>query len=283
MALFGMIGSGLAALNSACGTQGGVNTAAGDAGERTLASPSSKPGLPGVFATDALESPRQQDRFFKCELASYTSDQWTEVKTEGEGDDRIILSRVNNPVSDLPVAPVQARTMIHAPFDKVLAVYIAAERNMEWADPSTIKTIDVLQSNRKDRFLIYSRVKGVYPVADRDYYLESRVRVSPEQKLVESVSLDVPGPSTDAVRMKRLENQWLLRAVGPNTTELTIKSISNPGGSLTFVPSAVINHFAQDVPIELVNAFRKQVLTGTGYEGEQARVRTLWPALFASG
>lgn len=117
------------------------------------AAPNRLPETPSTFTLPSLHSAMSAaDEFetstarpasvFNAEIASYSGDQWKKVKSIGEGDDCITLSRVTEPSSDLPISPVQAKTIVHAPLDKVLAVFMGGERNLEWSDQAKSKSYD---------------------------------------------------------------------------------------------------------------------------------------------
>ena len=239
--------------------------------------------LAGPRLIDALETARgDASPFFDVELASYTNEQWQKVVSAGEGDDRITLSKIASPVSALPLSPLQAKTIVHAPLDMVLAVFTRLDRNMEWLDAKKIKTFEIRENNNRDRWEMYHRLRGSFPVSDRDYYVESRLRVFPEQRVVESVAVGVAGrPTSDATRMKRLEVRWLFTALGPNTVEITHQNLSDPGGNIAMIPTSLLDRFTRDLPIDMLSAFRAHVLGASGYDSDRARVRSVWPELFA--
>ncbi len=169
--------------------------------------------------------------------------------------DGIRVSRLVDPAGP-PVS--RAETEIEAGLFEVLAVLRDAPRRVEWL--SRCVESRNLTEPEGGVALSYTRTRGVWPVADRDSVVRSRVRIAPEgdAAVVELESVESPlAPEVEGVvRLPHLRAAYRLREVAPGRVRVDYRNSVDLGGR---VPGFVQRFVREDMPFETVRGLRAQV------------------------
>lgn len=104
----------------------------------------------------------------------------------------------------------------------------------------------------------YLVISGIWPVSDRD----AVVRVQAVRQNDGSVLMTASGmadkypPQGCCVRIPRMESSWLVVPQGPDRTQVTLSTKSDPGGAL---PLWIANLVANDMPRKTLVALAREV------------------------
>jgi len=200
--------------------------------------------------------------------ADSTTD-WRLVREE----DGVALSRRDG---DLPT--FRGVTVVDESLPQVLAVLRDVPRHVEWR--SGCVEARVLGRESPSVAILYNRVEGTWPAADRDAVMRSETRVAgPDAARIDVRAIDSPlAPERDgAVRMPVLVGSYALRALGPERTRVEYRMRLSLGGS---VPGWLARYAAEDMPIATLGGLRRQARQT---RGTYAAFVSAWPEASARG
>lgn len=169
-------------------------------------------------------------------------------------------------------------TVIDASLPRVLAVLRDVSRHVEWRSRCVESRILARESPRVA--LLYNRIAGSWPVADRDAVLRSETHVDgPDAAHIDLRAVDSPlAPARDgAVRMPRLEGRYALRALAPERTRVEYRMQLDLGG---VVPGWLARFATEDMPVRTLAGLRRQV---EATQGAYAAFVRAWPEAAARG
>lgn len=172
----------------------------------------------------------------------------------------------------------RAVAVVEASLPQVLAVLRDVPRHVEWR--SRCVESRVLSRESPKVAILYNRIDGIWPIADRDVVIRSVTRVDgPDAARIDLHVADSPlAPDPDgAVRMPQLDGSYALRAEGPARTRVEYRMKLSLGGA---VPAWITRFASEDMPIATLTGLRRQVAKMQG--AYDAFVRA-WPQAAAQG
>lgn len=150
---------------------------------------------------------------------------------------------------------VKGTAVIDAPLRKVALVLLDDARAPEWIDH--LAEARVVRMISPEEYIDYTRVSLPLPLSDRDFVTDVSMAIDPAAKtlLMRSVPAKDPlVPPRGPVRAL-LDGTFLLRAVAPDRTELTVELMSDPGG---WLPAWLVNFFQKDWAVKSIDGIRAQ-------------------------
>lgn len=179
---------------------------------------------------------------------------------------------------DADPAAFRAVAVLEAGLPHVLAVLRDVPRHVEWRNRCLESR--VLERESPHVAVLYNRIDGLWPVADRDVVLRSETRVDgPAAAHIDLHAVDsalAPGPN-GAVRMPRLDGRYALRALGPARTRVEYRMKLDLGGA---VPGWIARYVIEDMPLATLAGLRRQV---AATQGAYAGFVRAWPEASARG
>lgn len=165
----------------------------------------------------------------------------------------------------------RGRGVIPSSYKQILAVLADHKRKLEWMESCV--------GNRKvrdygpGRVVMYNRTGSTVPlVSDRDVVMESNVDIWADRRQITIDIWNVDDPSAPevdgVVRMPEIKASWVLRALGPDRTEVTYNVRADPGGA---IPHWVVNMVAKKIPFKTLRNLRNQAKK-PGYDEQLAFV-----------
>jgi hypothetical protein len=185
------------------------------------------------------------------------TDDWQHLTTE-QG---IEISQREIPGQHLPV--FRGVGVIEANLYEIMAVISDFDKLPQWMH----KCIEARLLRREGDLVTYSysRTDAPWPVRDRYVVLRSEaVLVAPGEEVhvhFRSVDSEPAEPVRGAVRMRRIEGHYRLRALAPGETWVEYQVASDPGGML---PAWIVERTSQDFPLRTLLNLRKQVARTRG-------------------
>lgn len=104
----------------------------------------------------------------------------------------------------------------------------------------------------------YLVIAGIWPVSDRDAVVRVQATRQPDGSVLMTASgmADKYPQQSCCVRIPRMESSWRVVAQGPDRTEVTLTTKSDPGGAL---PLWIANLVANDMPRKTLQALAKEM------------------------
>jgi len=161
-----------------------------------------------------------------------------------------------NPKTGLPI--IRVRTRIAASLPEVLGVVTDINNSCSWAGRCAEARVIRRDGPFKNR--VYSRRKGPWPVSDRDFELDSEVKITKhgKQAVVRFWQVKRPliKPRSGVVRVPIMRGYYKLVAAGPGATDYEFQVEADPGG---WIPRWVYKWSAKSGPFESARNLRKRV------------------------
>lgn len=154
----------------------------------------------------------------------------------------------------MPVKAFRGATDVQYPILHVLAVLADVDAFPRWIFQCKVaRRSPDMPENR-----FYMRFDGIWPVSDRDVYLETTVTQEPGSHAVLDASQEVHHmPETHGcVRIPHLRNQWLLTPLAEGWTKVDFQTLVDPGG---MVPGMVADLVATRTPVETLEGLQRQL------------------------
>jgi hypothetical protein len=167
--------------------------------------------------------------------------------------------------------------VLEASLPHVLAVLRDVPRHVEWR--SRCVESRILRIESRNVAILYNRIAGRWPIADRDAVLRSETRVDgPDAARIELRAADSPEAPDPrgAVRMP-LEGVYELRSEGPERTRVDYRMQIELGG---YVPRWLASFATEDMPVATLEGLRRQVAATRGAYDDFVRA---WPEAAARG
>ncbi len=161
--------------------------------------------------------------------------------------------------------------LMPVPIAKVADVLLDdnAEKKKQWID--MIKDFKVLQAG-KDQTVVYSAYDLPWPLSDRDYVIQSNLRIDNEanQVVIDLKSVEHPkSPNTIGVRAELVRSLYKLVPKPGRMTEVTVEIQTDPKGEL---PKWLVNVIQKGWPANTLRKMELQALQPT--TKENLRIKT---------
>ena len=155
-------------------------------------------------------------------------------------------------------AAFRGQTFIRGTIDEVLAPILDWRHHTEWMYGVTESTL--LKQLTPTRVLVYVRVKGLWPVWDRDAISESELQWGPDHKYLaiygHSVVSDARKVPARVVRMPLLKGTMKMWQVAPQNVKVLYDIEADLGGR---VPKWLAKMASKEIPYRTLSNLRKRV------------------------
>lgn len=155
-------------------------------------------------------------------------------------------------------AAFRGQTFIRGTIDAALAPILDWKHHTEWM--YGVKESTLLKQLSPTRVLVYIRVKGIWPVWDRDAISESELRWSPDHKHLviygHSVQSDLKKIPSRVVRMPLLKGTMKMWQVEPQKVKVLYDIEAELGGR---IPQWIARMATKEIPYHTLNNLRKRV------------------------
>ena len=189
--------------------------------------------------------------------ADATSHDWEEINSR-EGI-RILSRRVEGS----PILAFKGIAEMEIPIGTLISVINDKARHHEWVprlmESKTIELLSPLES------IEYTRVSGVWPIADRDVVFRSVAVIDEGRRQVimrmTSVEHRSMPPREGTVRAELTESTYILTALSQDKTLVESEFHGDPRG---WVPTWIANIFQKSWPMTTLESLRAQALRAEG-------------------
>lgn len=155
-------------------------------------------------------------------------------------------------------AAFRGQTFIRGTIDDALAPVLDWKHHTEWM--YGVKESTLLKQLTPTRVLVYIRVKGIWPVWDRDVISESDLQWAPDHKHLMIVGHSVPSNARKVpervVRMPLLKGTMKMWQVEPRRVKVLYDIEADLGGR---VPQWLARMASKEIPYHTLNNLRKRV------------------------
>jgi START domain len=155
-------------------------------------------------------------------------------------------------------AAFRGQTFIRGSIDEALAPILDWKHHTEWM--YGVKESTLLEQLSPTRVLVYIRVKGIWPVWDRDAISESELLWAPDHKSLvihgHSVQSDRKRVPDRVVRMPLLKGTMKMWQVEPKRVKVLYDIEADLGGR---IPQWIAKMAAKEIPYHTLYNLRKRV------------------------
>ncbi len=160
-----------------------------------------------------------------------------------------------DPKRDVPM--FKGVATLDAPIIQLLAILGDVKRSCEW-NPACVHA-KLVRKDTDFKMLFHLRLKGPWPVSDRDAILSTDATVSRGGKVVDAIfrAIKYPRikPASGVVRFPRLIGRYHMVAVSPTRTRVVYTIDSESGG---WLPAWVVRYATKKVPVGTLDGLRRQ-------------------------
>ncbi|MEC8051340.1 MAG: START domain-containing protein [Myxococcota bacterium] len=180
-------------------------------------------------------------------------------------DDGILVESSLAPGKTLPT--FRATGILQHNLYELLAVLDDVPRHLEWmVRMSASETIEKLSDF--DR-VIYNRFDVPWPCSDRDSVMQVLAELDRANHYVKLRFLRIQHPLRPelegVIRIPDLRSEAVLKAIGPNQTEVSYLLDIDPGGSL---PGWLVEWVVEKIPYLVLKKLQKQIVKTQGLYGD---------------
>lgn len=175
-----------------------------------------------------------------------------ELKRQSDGLNVYVRDAANSDVKEIKI-----ETTLDASLHAVVAVLKDVPVYEEWI--YKCQEAYRLKPAEDKASLYYCRVDFPWPMSDRDFIAQSRLRQDPETRMV---YIDVKGKpdqkeqTEDVVRIRNLDIHYELTPVSNSTTQMSYRLHSDPGGA---IPTWLVNMVVDNGPVNTVKGMREML------------------------
>lgn len=191
--------------------------------------------------------------FFLCALPSWAGISTSWEKLESKENVDVYKGEVKDANG---VVAFRGVSTIEAPIGHVLSVIYDTSRIKEWM--SDVNDVKVIERTSKFEKIEYNRTDAPWPVSDRDFVYDTKVKLLKADKAVEILVNSVEHkdwpPQKGVVRGHLYQSRYFLRKDGEAKTYIEVEILADPKGSL---PKWVVNLFQSAWPVNTVNGIRR--------------------------
>jgi hypothetical protein len=128
----------------------------------------------------------------------------------------------------------------------------------EWTPDMKVARILTKQDNY--HMLVYNVLELPWPLADRDFVVESKVKLDLAKGRVDICADALANPpipvNRDMVRITRMQIRYLLEYIDRGHTRVTLTSWTDPAG---YLPAAIVNLVATKLPYDSLQGMRSML------------------------
>ncbi|MFA0381011.1 START domain-containing protein [Vibrio sp. 10N.222.54.A3] len=150
---------------------------------------------------------------------------------------------------------------INASLTSIIALFIDTSVGTQWVE--NIDDMEEIEHFSAAHTITKTYTKAPWPVADREAIVENVITQDPETMVV---TIDqhgrpdyLPNNNKKIVRVAELEASWLLTPIDENTTHISYRVLSDPGGD---IPYWLINMVAVSQPYNTLRGLSKMLDSG---------------------
>src|SRR5690606_15878926 len=204
-------------------------------------------------------------------LATASTEEWTQTRSGEFRGDISVWTR------DIPGQSLKAfRGRVDMPYTQleILAALADIEQFPKWV----FQCSEAAHRTDIADDVIYIRIKGIWPVDDRDAVTRSRLMQNPQTR---TVSVHTWSEATllpeqkKTVRMPQLENLFILEPQKDGWTRVTFQTFANPGG---YIPFWIANMVTTSAPLDTLNDLREHLRNKKNPSTHFRRCPSLHPA-----
>ncbi|MBI3551739.1 MAG: hypothetical protein HY077_04415 [Elusimicrobia bacterium] len=148
--------------------------------------------------------------------------------------------------------------VIPAAIGKIVSVLTETSRQKEWLD-RLVEARVVRAVSERER-VEYNRTSAPWPLADRDFLFAWSAALDAANKRVVVLMHSVEDPAAPRrpgiIRGELLQSTWILSALGPKTTQVSVEIQADPRG---MIPKWIVNLFQSSWPRRTLEGIRRQV------------------------
>jgi hypothetical protein len=152
----------------------------------------------------------------------------------------------------------------------VIAVISDIGRHTEWME--RCRDASLLRKESERIYIVYSRTRAIWPVADRDAVYRSEASIDTGRKQVTVKFTAIRSPLKDkikgVVRMENLQGYYKLSKLSESKTWVEYEVDADPGGML---PKWIAKLATRRLPLHTIRNLRKQVARTHGWYQDRIR------------
>ena len=190
---------------------------------------------------------------------AHADDNWDLIK-DSEG-----IQVLNKNVAGSEIKEFKATAIIDAPIEVIFEVMADVPAESLWMDSciesKIIKHIDkfvISKDNYYSKDLVYNAIHGTFPVANRDFIVETEMRGYLKKRSINiniRAVIDSGIPVREGyVRITELTGSWFFQYIDRNHTSVVYQINQNPGGNL---PSSIVNYINKNMPYKTILGLRE--------------------------
>jgi hypothetical protein len=189
---------------------------------------------------------------FEASIFSYSyENEWVMVKNE---DGITCYGRF---VPGSQYKEIKGESMIDAPAELISSVMNDIPNLKSWV-PRTI--VSELIEKKDNSLVLYCELQAPWPISNRDYILEYRVKKTPESILhtIKALNHDkypAYAPRAGRIRITDLEGSWRLLKKGGKTYSIC-EMRTDPAG---YIPAFVVNRFSKEIAFDTLQGLKRAV------------------------
>ena len=146
---------------------------------------------------------------------------------------------------------------LHGNFEQLRSVILDVNHYKDWVYASKVSTL--VEKRSSDEMVYYAEVSVPWPLANRDYYSDTRVWVDSAKKQMRISSCNLInkyGEKEHIVRVPFLKAEWTISMLTASMMHVEYILNWNPGGS---VPAWIANMFSTNAPYQSFTQLQKRM------------------------
>lgn len=205
-------------------------------------------------------------------LAAASTEEWTQTRSGEFRGDISVWTR------DIPGQSLKAfRGRVDMPYTmlEILAALADIEQFPEWV----FQCSEAAHRTDLGDDVVYIRIKGIWPVNDRDAVTRTRLTQLPDSR---AISIHTWADNAllpeqkNTVRMPQLENLFILEPQKDGWTRVTFQTFANPGG---YIPFWVANMVTTRAPLDTLSDLREHLKNSKYHISSYRELPFLLPGL----
>ncbi|MEZ9699929.1 START domain-containing protein [Vibrio sp. 10N.261.46.E12] len=155
----------------------------------------------------------------------------------------------------------RAESDTNASLSSIVALFIDTSVGTQWVE--NIDDMEEIKHFSEAHTITKTYTKAPWPVADREAIVENAITQDPKTMIVTIAQHGrpdyLPNDNKKVIRVAKLEARWILTPIDDNTTHISYRVLSDPGGS---IPSWLINMVAVSQPYNTLRGLYEMLDSG---------------------